>query len=126
MTLTPMTLALLARRTAASIIGAGGVLVGAAAPAVAYDGPGCTAADIMAVEAQMTTAMAGYLFTHPDVNAFLSSTNGMPDAQRRSMINDYLTANPQTQAEINAIKNPGAVLRDLCNIPDADLHFGLL
>jgi len=121
-----MTLALLARRTAASIIGAGGVLVGVAAPAVAYDGPGCTAADIMAVEAQMTTAMAGYLFTHPEVNAFLSSTNGMPDGQRRSMIDDYLTANPQTQAEINAIKNPGAVLRDSCNIPDADLHFGLL
>ena len=126
MTLTPTTLALLARRTAASIIGAGGVLVGVAAPAVAYDGPGCTAADIMAVEAQMTTAMAGYLFTHPDVNAFLSSTNGMLDAQRRNMIDDYLAANPQTQAEIGAIKNPGAVLRDRCDIPDAHLHFGLL
>lgn len=121
-----MTFTLLARRVSAAIIGAGGVLAGVAAPAVAYDGPGCTAADIMAVEAQMTTAMAGYLFTHPDVNVFLTSTNGMPNAQRRSMLADYLAANPQTAAEIAAIKGPGAALRDRCNIPDSHLHLGLL
>jgi len=121
-----MTFRPLARRTAASVIGAGGVLLGLAAPAAAYDGPGCTAADIMAVEAQMTTAMTGYLFTHPDVNAFLTSTEGMQDAGRRSMIQDYLAAKPQAQAEIGAIKSPGAALRDRCNIPDSDLHYGLL
>ena len=121
-----MTFTPLARRTAASIIGAGGVLLGLAAPAVAYDGPGCSAADIMAVEAQMSTAMAGYLFTHPDVNAFLTSTDGMPAAQRRSMVQDYLAANPQTKAEIGAIKSPGAAMRQRCNIPASHLHFGLL
>ena len=121
-----MTFTLLARRVSAAIIGAGGVLAGVAAPAMAYDGPGCTAADIMAVEAQMTTAMAGYLFTHPDVNGFLTNTNGMPNAQRRSMLAGYLAANPQTGAEIDAIKGPGVALRDRCNIPASHLHLGLL
>lgn len=121
-----MTFTLLARRVSAAIIGAGGVLAGFAVPAAAYDGPGCTAADIMAVEAQMTTAMAGYLFTHPAVNVFLTSTNGMPNAQRRNMIQDYLAANPQAEAEIDAIKNPGVALRDRCNIPASHLHLGLL
>lgn len=114
------------RRVAASVIGAGSVLLGSAAPAVAYPGQGCSAADIMAVESQVTTAMAGYLFTHPDVNAFLSSTDGMPAAQRATMIKDYLAANPQTKAEIDAIRSPGAALRDRCNIPAADLHYGLI
>lgn len=121
-----MTLIPLARRMAASVIGTGAVLLGLAAPAVAYDGPGCTAADIMAVEAQMSTAMTGYLFTHPDVNAFLTSTDGMPAAQRRSMVQDYLAANPQTRDEIGAIKSPGVALRQRCNIPASHLHFGLL
>ncbi|MEX0579935.1 MAG: heme-binding protein [Mycobacterium sp.] len=121
-----MTFTLLARRVSAAIIGAGGVLAAVAAPAVAYDGPGCTAADIMAVEAQMTTAMAGYLFTRPDVNGFLTSTNGMPNAQRRSMLADYLAANPQVGAEIDAIKNPGVALRNRCSIPASHLHLGLL
>ena len=43
-----MTFTLLARRVSASIIGAGGVLAGVAAPAVADVVPGCTAADIAA------------------------------------------------------------------------------
>lgn len=106
-----------------------GALAGAllaTAPSAVADPPNCTAADMAGVAAGVSAATSAYLFTHPEVNAFLSSTNGMPDAQRRSMIDDYLTANPQTQAEINAIKNPGAVLRDRCDIPDADLHFGLL
>ena len=121
-----MTFSPLARRTAASVIGAGGVLLGLAAPAVAYPGPGCTAADIMAVEAQMTTAMAGYLFTHPDVNVFLTNAEGLPGAQRRSTIQDYLAANPQTKAEIDAIKSPGAAMRQRCNIPASDIHLGLI
>lgn len=121
-----MTFSPLARRTAASLIGVGGVLLGLAAPAVAYPGPGCTTADIMAVEAQMTTAMAGYLFTHPDVNAFLSNAEGLPVAQRRSMIQDYLAANPQTKAEIGAIKSPGVAMRERCNIPASHIHLGLI
>ena len=121
-----MTSSPLARRGAASVIGAGSLLLCLAAPAVAYPGQGCTAADIMAVEAQMTTAMAGYLFTHPDVNAFLSSADGLPGPQRESRIDAYLAANPQTKAEVDAIRSPGVALRERCNIPAADIHRGLI
>ena len=121
-----MTFSQLARRTTASVLGAGGALLGLAAPALAYPGPGCTSADIMAVESQITTAMAGYLFTHPDVNAFLTNADGMPASQRESMIKDYLAANPQTAAEIDAIRSPGVALRDRCDIPASDIHKGLI
>lgn len=121
-----MTFSPLARRMAASVVGTGSVLLGLAAPAVAYPGPGCSAADVMAVEAQITTAMAGYLLTHPDVNAFLTSAEGMPASQREDMIADYLAANPQTKAEIGAIRSPGADLRARCNIPASDVHLGLI
>jgi hemophore-related protein len=121
-----MTFASLARRTAASVLGAGGVLLGLAAPAVAYDGPGCTAADITAVEAQVATAMTGYLFTHPDVNAFFTSLDGLNRSVSRGKAQDYLAANPQIKAEIDAIRGPATALRDRCNIPDSHVHFGVI
>jgi hemophore-related protein len=121
-----MTFASLARRTAASVLGAGGVLLGVAAPAVAYDGPGCTAADITAVEAQVATAMTGYLFTHPDVNAFFTSLDGLNRSDSQSKAQAYLAANPQIKAEIDAIRGPGSALRDRCNIPDDHIHFGVV
>jgi hemophore-related protein len=80
----------------------------------------------MAVEAQVATAMAGYLFTHPDVNAVMTSTEGMTQAERRSAVQSYLAANPQTKAEIDAIRGPGADLRARCNIPASDIHYGLI
>ena len=121
-----MTLTFTVRRAAASILGAGGVLLGLAAPAVAYDGPGCTAADITAVEAQVATAMTGYLFTHPDVNAFFTSLDGLNRSQSQSKAQAYLAANPQIKAEIGAIRGPATALRDRCNIPDDHIHFGVV
>ena len=121
MTLTPV-----ARRAAASILGAGGVLLGLAAPAAADIVPGCSAADITAVESQVAAGVAGYLFTHPDVNLFFSSVQGQPQADAISQISSYLDANPQTQAELDAIRGPAADLRDRCNISDASIHLGVL
>ena len=121
-----MTFASLARRTAASGLGAGGGLLGLAAPAVAYDGLGCTAADVTAVEAQVATAMTGYLFTHPDVNAFFTSLDGLNRSESQSKAQDYLAANPQIKAEIDAMRQPATALRDRCNIPDDHIHFGVV
>ena len=118
--------ALLARRITAAALGLGGVLLGLAAPAGAYPGPGCTAGDIAAVEAQVATAMTGYLFTHPDVNGFFTSLDGLQRSERQSQAQDYLAANPQTKAEIDAIRGPAFALRDRCNIPADDDHFGVL
>ncbi|MCW1960034.1 MAG: heme-binding protein [Mycobacterium sp.] len=124
-----MTLTFSARRTAASVLGSGiglGVLLGFAAPAVAGPGPGCTAGDITAVEAQVATAMTGYLFTHPEVNDLFTSVDALPRPEARNKIASYLAANPQTKAEIDAIRGPAFALRDRCDIPDDLGHFGVL
>ena len=121
-----MTFTLLARRVSASIIGAGGVLAGVAAPAVADVVPGCTAADIAAVESQVAAGIAGYLFTHPDVNVFFSSVQGVPQSDAVNKVQGYLAANPQVRAETDAIRGPAFDLRDRCNIPDASIHLGVL
>lgn len=121
-----MTFTPLARRTAASVIAAGGVLLGLAAPAAADIVPGCSAADIAAVESQVAAGIAGYLFTHPDVNLVFSGVQGMPQAAAISTIDSYLNANPQVQAETDAIRGPAFDLRNRCNIPDARVHLGVL
>ncbi len=104
-----------ARRVVATVLGAGAVLIGGAATASAD--PGCTAGDIIAVESRVATAMTAYLFTHPAVNDFLTSVQGLPKAEATSKAKAYLAANPQTQAEMNAIRGPVFELRNRCNIP---------
>ena len=115
-----------ARRAVAAVLGAGAVLIAGVGPALADTTPGCSAADIAAVEGQVATAMAGYLATHPDVNTFFSGVQGMSKADAVSQARNYLTANPQTQAEINAIRGPVFDLRTRCNIPTANIIRGVL
>ncbi|MBU3750052.1 MAG: hemophore-related protein [Mycobacterium sp.] len=112
------------RRIAAAVLGAGAVLVTGAATASAA--PGCTAGDITAVESQVAAAMTGYFFTHPAVNDFFTSVQGLPKSQAFSQTQAYLAANPQTQAEINAIRGPVFDLRARCNIPTNSLIRGVL
>ena len=117
---------LVALRATAALLGTGAVLIAGVAPAVADTTPGCTAADIAAVEGQVATAMAGYLGTHPDVNIFLSGVQGLAKADAVAQTKAYLTANPQTQAEIDAIRGPVFDLRTRCNIPTSNLIRGVL
>ena len=121
-----MTLTLLARRTAASVIGAGGVFLALAAPAVADSPPGCTVADFTNVATGVDAATTAYLFTHPDVNAFISGLQGQPKASVKPQIQAYMQANPQVQAELQAITAPGEDLRHRCNIPDEATILGSL
>ena len=117
---------LIVRRAAVSVLGAGAVLTAGAATAVADTAPGCTAGDITAVEGQVATAMSGYFFTHPDANAFFSGVQGLPKAEAFNQTQAYLSANPQTQAEISAIRGPVLDLRNRCNIPTNNLIRGVL
>ncbi len=115
-----------ARRTVATFLGAGAVLVAGAATAAADTAPGCGAGDITAVESQVAAAMTGYFFTHPDVNAFFSSVQGLPKAEAYTKTKAYLTANPDVQDDINAIRGPVFDLRSRCNIPTNTLIRGVL
>lgn len=104
-------------RAAAVILCAGGVLLGAAGTAVADPPPNCTAADVTAVMTGVSASMTTYLFTHPDVNDFLTSLQGLSKSDAKQKTKDYLAANPQVHDEIEAIRQPGKDLRERCGIP---------
>lgn len=121
-----MTFTLLARRAAASVLSAGGVLLGLAAPAVADVPPGCTVADFTNVETGVSAAMTAYLFSHPDVNAFLSGLQGQKKDAVKAQTQAYLQANPQVKAELGVIRGPVVDLRNRCNIPNESALLGVL
>lgn len=109
-----------ARHAVAAALGAGAV-AGAmfvSAPTALADPPNCTAADLAGVRAGVSAATAAYLFTHPDVNAFVTGLKGQPRDSARDQILQYLDANPQTKAEVRAIRQPLADIRNRCGVDD--------
>lgn len=114
------------RRAAAAVLGAAAVLAGAAATAAADVVPGCSAADVTNVEAEVATGMTGYLFGHPDVNAFFSGLQGLSNDDAFNQTKGYLTANPGVKADIDAIRAPAKDLRNRCNIPVDGIIRGVL
>jgi hemophore-related protein len=111
-----------ARRSLAVTIGAG-VIAGAAAIALSPiaiadppppPAPGCSAGDFESVQAQVATATSAYFFSHPDVNAIFSTLKGLPKDQVRSKAKAYLDANPATQADMAAIRQPMTDMKARC------------
>ena len=109
----------LGRGIVTAAVGAGtlaGAII-AAGPAWA-DPPNCTAADLAGVAAGVSAATSAYLFTHPDVNVFVTGLKGQPVDQVRPQVQQYLDAHPRTKAEIQAIRQPLADLRARCGGTD--------
>jgi len=105
----------IARRALAGAIGiAGAVFVGTAGTAAADPPPNCTAADLAGVTAGVSAATSVYLFTHPDVNAFLTGLKDQPKDQIRAQFADYVAANPQLQADLQGIRQPMVDFRNRC------------
>jgi hemophore-related protein len=104
-------------RAVAVMVGTGGLLLGGSGLAAADPAPGCTAGDVTAVMTGVSAGMTTYLFTHPDVNDFFTSLQGLSKADAKQMTKDYLAANPQIHDELRAIRAPGKELRDRCGIP---------
>jgi heme-binding protein len=121
------------RRAVAGLIGsgamAGAMLFGGAAqafaqptpapppPPAAAPAPGCTAADLAQASGTVGTAMAAYMFSHPDVNNFFTSLRGLPNEELRGRVQTYMDANPQVETEINGIRQPVTDLRNRCDAP---------
>ena len=114
-------LARITRHTAAAALGAATIasvlLVGGAPTALAdppapppAPAPGCSAGDFEQLRSQVAAATAGYMFTHPDVNAFFSSLKGQPRDQMRNDVKNYMASNPQVQSDLAGIRQP---LRDM-------------
>jgi len=61
--------------------------------------------------------MAAYLFSHPDVNDFFTSLRGLPNEEIRGDVQNYMSAHPQVESEINGIRQPVTELRNRCDAP---------
>ena len=111
-----------ARRAVAGAVGtgalAGAMLFGAVTSALADDPannpPNCTAGDLAQVAAGVSAGTSAYLFTHPDVNWFFTSLEGLPRDQVRAKVTEYLDQNPQTKAELTGIRQPLVDLKNRC------------
>ena len=114
------------RRTAAAMVGAGAMALGGAAIAAAEPGPpppplNCTAADLAVASGTVGTAMGDYLFNHPEVNDFFTGLRGLPAVQVHDRVQTYMDAHPQTESEINGIRQPLTDLRSRCNLDASPL-----
>jgi hemophore-related protein len=108
------------RITAVGVI-TGAMLFGGTAFAFAEPGPpvpppNCTAGDLAVASGTVGTAMGGYLFSHPDVNDFFTSLRGQPNEQIHDRVQTYMDAHPQTESEINEIRQPLTDLRSRCDL----------
>jgi len=107
-----------ARRAVAGAVGTGVMLFGALPSAMADDPsnnpPSCTAADLAGVASGVSASTSAYLFTHPDVNWFFTSLEGLPRDQVRSKVQDYLNTNPPTKADLTGIRQPLVDLKARC------------
>jgi len=79
--------------------------------------PNCSAADLEGVRAGVQAATSAYLFTHPDVNDFFDSLEGLPRSQVHAKVQAYMAANPQTQADLTGIRQPLLDLKNRCANP---------
>lgn len=112
-----------ARRVVAGVAGtgavAGAMLFGAIPSSFADEDPAlnppnCSAADLAGVAAGVSAATSAYLFTHPDVNWFFTSLEGVPREEVHPKVADYLNQNPQTKAELTGIRQPLVDLKNRC------------
>jgi hemophore-related protein len=112
------------RALAAAVIGAGAVAVSLAGTASAD--PGCTVADMTSVETGVAAGMTAYLWTHPEVNDYFTGLQGLSNDEAFAKTRDYLTANPEIKAQLDAIQAPADDLRARCNIPVDGIVRGVL
>jgi hemophore-related protein len=115
------------RRVVAGALGAGAIagamLVGTIPSALADDPalnpPNCTAGDLAGVASGVSASTSAYLFTHPDVNWFFTSLEGLPRDQVRTKVAAYLKDNPTTKDDLTGIRQPLVDLKDRCGAAPA-------
>lgn len=124
-----------ARRAVAAVIGSGAVagamLFGGAAmafaqptpvppppppPAPGAPPPGCTAADLAQASGTVGTA-TGSTCSPTRTSTTFHQFRGLPNEELRGRVQTYMDANPQVEAELNAIRQPVTDLRTRCDAP---------
>ncbi len=92
----------------------------APAAAVADPAPGCTAADFANIAASVAAQTSGYLYAHPDLNAFYTDLHNQPDDQVPTAVRTYFDANPQAHTDLLGIRQPLTDFRARCGVTQPD------
>ncbi len=115
------------RRALAGAMGAsaiaGAMLFGALPSAMADDPalnpPNCSAADLAGVASGVSASTSAYLFTHPDVNWFFTSLEGLPRDEVRTQVAKYMDDNPGVKGDLTGIRQPLVDLKNRCGAAPA-------
>lgn len=88
---------------------------GLCAPAAWADpAPNCTGADYAGISAGVSAAMSTYMFTHPDLNDFITGLEAAGGEHSALQIADYEASHPRERGEIAAIRQPLADFDERC------------
>jgi hemophore-related protein len=102
---------------------AGAMLFGALPSATADDPalnpPNCSAGDLAGVSSGVSASTSAYLFTHPDVNWFFTSLEGLPRDAVRTEVATYLDDNPGVKTDLTGIRQPLVDLKNRCGAAPA-------
>lgn len=107
-------MSILLRAAGATSVVAAALLGPTAVLANAEPQPNCTSADLAGVMTGVSAAMSVYLFTHPEVNAFVTGLKDLPKDQRREQLRAYGDAHPDVRAEVQGIRQPMADFNARC------------
>jgi len=83
----------------------------------AADPPNCTAADLAGVRAGVEAATSAYLFTHPDVNWYVTSLESQPRDKVQANMAAWLNQHPQAKADLAGIRQPLLDIKNRCGAP---------
>lgn len=91
--------------------------MGCAAPTFTTATPiDCSVSETARIVSSVTTLLADYLDTHPDVDKTLTELRSTSDAQMRIQVQTYLLANPSVMIELRQIRKPLQDLKSRCNV----------
>ncbi|WP_235632361.1 heme-binding protein [Mycolicibacterium rutilum] len=86
----------------------------ALSPLANAEPPNCTSADLEGVRAGVDASTSAYLFTHPDLNGFMSTLQGLSREQVADRTTAWLSDHPQEKAEMAGIRQPLLDLKNRC------------
>jgi hemophore-related protein len=69
------------------------------------------------VRSGVSASTSAYLFTHPDLNDFMTSLKSMSRAEVAAKVKDYMAVHPDEKADMAGIRQPLVDLRDRCGAP---------
>lgn len=79
--------------------------------------PNCSAADLEGARAGVDSSTSAYLFTHPDLNDYMTSLKGLSREQVAAKVKVYMASHPQEQAEMAGIRQPLVDIKERCGAP---------